>query len=83
MNGGVLDGKTGIVEVNAKYGDKIILPMPSRERYNFKYWKGSTYYAGEEYEVVDNHTLTAEWEEINSGGNNDATNSSGTKGDPC
>lgn len=80
LNGGVLDGKTGIVEVNAKYGDKIILPLPSREGYNFKYWKGSTYYAGEEYEVEDNHTLTAEWEEINSSGNNDATNSSGTKG---
>ena len=62
LNGGTLDGKTGVVEMTCTYGDVITLPAPSRKGYTFKFWKGSRYYAGDSYTVSEDHTLTAQWE---------------------
>ena len=61
LNGGTLDGKTGTVEVKIEKGETIILPEPTRDGYDFDYWEGSKYYAGDEYEANEDHTLTAQW----------------------
>ena len=61
LNGGTLDGKTGIVTVQAKEGSTITLPSPVREGYTFDYWKGSRYEAGASYKVEGDHTFTAQW----------------------
>ena len=61
LNGGTLDGATGIVAVIAGKGEVITLPAPARSGYTFDYWQGSTYYAGDEYTVEGNHTFTAQW----------------------
>ena len=61
LNGGTLDGATGIVAVIAGKGEVITLPAPVRSGYTFDYWQGSTYYAGDEYTVEGNHTFTAQW----------------------
>ena len=63
LNGGTLDGKTGIVEIVAGEGEVITLPAPTRSGYVFRYWQGSTYYAGDKYTVEGNHTFTAQWAE--------------------
>ncbi len=61
--GGTLDGKTSLTIV-ADVGDVIIIPAaPSREGYEFKFWKGSEYYPGDKYTVEDDHTFTAVWEQ--------------------
>lgn len=75
LNGGTLDGKTGIVEVSCSYGDTIILPKPEREGYTFRYWKGSRYMAGAKYTVKEDHTLTAQWgkEGVSTGDENSLT----------
>ena len=61
LNGGTLNGKTGIVTITCTYGDIITLPKPTREGYTFDYWKGSKYYAGEQYKVTEDHSFTAIW----------------------
>jgi len=61
LNGGTLDGKTGIVTIVAGDGEVITLPAPTRNGYVFDYWQGSTYHAGDEYTVEGNHTFTAQW----------------------
>lgn len=61
LNGGTLDGKTGVVELVAGDGEVITLPAPTRSGYVFSYWQGSTYYAGDSYTVEGNHTFTAQW----------------------
>ena len=61
---GEYNGQTGLVKLNCKYGDKITLPAPTREGYEFLYWQGSIYYAGDVYTVTGGHTLTAIWEEV-------------------
>lgn len=64
LGGGTLDGKTGIITIEANVGDTIkLLGAPSREGYTFQYWKGSEYKAGAEYKVEGDHTFTAVWEE--------------------
>lgn len=68
LNGGTLDGKTGTVKRTASYGDKIILPKPTREGYKFSYWKGSRYKAGASYTVKGDHSFTAQWKKDKSGG---------------
>lgn len=65
LNGGTLDGQTGMIHVEAKKGDVIrVLDAPTREGYSFEYWEGSEYYPGDEYLVDESHTLTAVWKEI-------------------
>ena len=64
LNGGTLDGKTGIITMTYEYGSEINLPdAPTKEGYTFKYWKGSTHAAGEKYTVTEKHDFTAEWGE--------------------
>ena len=64
LAGGMLDGKTGKITVEANVGNTIKLPgAPAREGYTFQYWKGSRYEAGAEYKVEGDHTFTAVWEE--------------------
>ena len=64
LNGGTMDGKTGIVTVDIEEGTVITLPTPSREGYAFDYWEGSKYYAGDSYTVTEDHTFTAQWKEV-------------------
>ncbi|MGF0040116.1 InlB B-repeat-containing protein [Peptoniphilaceae bacterium SGI.131] len=65
LNGGKLNGKTGIVTIEAKEGETITLPeAPEREGYKFTYWKGSKYNPGDKYVVKGQHTFTAQWEAI-------------------
>ncbi len=64
LNGGTLDGKTGIITMTYEYGYEINLPdAPTKEGYTFKYWRGSTHAAGEKYTVTEKHDFTAEWGE--------------------
>ncbi|MDD7267946.1 MAG: NPCBM/NEW2 domain-containing protein [Lachnospiraceae bacterium] len=63
LNGGTLNGRTGVVVIDAKEGDTIILPdAPTRAGYRFTYWKGSRYMPGDKYVVRGHHTFTAQWE---------------------
>lgn len=60
---GSLNGKTGTITIDAKYGDTINLPgAPTREGYTFLYWRGSRYDAGASYTIDGAHTFTAVWE---------------------
>ena len=68
LNGGTLDGKSGTVEITASYGDKIVLPKPTRKGYSFRYWKGSRYKAGASYTVNGDHTFTAQWKKSKGSG---------------
>ena len=61
LNGGTLGGKTGTIKERAKLGDKYKLPEPSRDGYEFEYWEGSRYYAGETFDVTENHDFKAIW----------------------
>ena len=56
--------KTGTVVKSYDYGTVINLPTPTRDGYDFLYWEGSRYDAGEEYTVLGAHSFTAIWEEI-------------------
>ena len=64
LNGGTMDGSTGIVTVDIEEGTVITLPAPTREGYVFDYWEGSKYYAGDSYTVTEDHTFTAQWKEV-------------------
>jgi hypothetical protein len=63
LGGGTLDGKTSLVII-ADIGDVIEIPAaPTRDGYEFKYWKGSEYYPGDKYTVEGDHAFTAQWEQ--------------------
>jgi uncharacterized repeat protein (TIGR02543 family) len=66
LNGGILDGRTGIVTVSVEEGKTITLPEPALSGYTFDYWEGSRHEAGESYKVTGDHTFTAQWKK-NSG----------------
>ncbi|MBR0385392.1 MAG: InlB B-repeat-containing protein [Erysipelotrichaceae bacterium] len=61
LDGGTLDGETGIVTMVLEENDIIVLGKPTKEGYEFQYWEGSQYYAGDEYQVTEDHKLTAVW----------------------
>ena len=67
LNGGSLDGKTGTIATDYKEGTAIRLPKPVRDGYDFDYWEGSRYNAGDEYTVKADHTFTAQWKKKASG----------------
>jgi hypothetical protein len=67
LNGGELDGETGIVTRSIPLGTVITLPEPTRNGYEFDYWQGSKYMAGEEYTVSEDHTFKAVWKTAGSG----------------
>lgn len=64
LNGGELDGETGTVTQTFEDGTVITLPAPTREGYEFDYWEGSRYNAGDEYTVTEDHTFTAQWKAV-------------------
>lgn len=71
LNGGTLDGKTGIITEKHEVGEVItVMKAPKRKGYKFSYWKGSKYYPGDKYTVAEDHTLTAVWEKDKGGGGN-------------
>ena len=60
-----MEGKTGVITVEAEEGSVITIPAaPTRDGYKFTYWKGSEYHPGDSYTVEGDHTFTAQWEEI-------------------
>lgn len=67
LNGGTLDGQTGIVTKKADAGETITLPAPKRDGYTFDYWQGSKYKAGEKYTVNGDHTFKAVWKTAEGG----------------
>ena len=83
LNGGSLNGRTGIVTVKAKNGSVITLPEPERDGYVFDYWQGSRYNAGDRYTVNGDHTFTAVWKTgggSGSGGSGESGGSGGSRG---
>ncbi len=65
-NGGTLSDDEGqaqtIVYEYYAEGVRIAIPeAPVRLGYTFLYWQGSTYYPGDSYLVLENHTFTAQW----------------------
>ena len=74
LNGGTLNGETGIVTVKVNNGTEITLPSPTRDGYTFDYWEGSKYNAGDKYTVNGDHTFKAVWKTAAGG------SSSGKKG---
>ena len=72
LNGGNVGGNTDDIVVEANTGDVVtIIDAPTRDGYEFQYWKGSKYYPGDEYKVMGDHTFTAVWAKIDNGGGND------------
>ena len=63
LNGGTYEGSDTLV-MTSEYGSTITLPTPTREGYEFEYWEGSRYDAGDEYEVTGAHTFKAVWKEV-------------------
>ena len=62
LNGGTLDGKTGVIEEQHKEGEVItVKDAPTRTGYTFAYWQGSKLYPGDKYTVTEDHTLKAVW----------------------
>ena len=76
LNGGTLDGQTGIVTKKIDAGTVITLPAPARDGYTFDYWEGSKYNAGDKYTVTGDHTFKAVWK---TGAGGDGKKGSGTK----
>ena len=69
LNGGTLDGKTGVITIRTEEGSTITIPeAPVREGYRFTYWKGSEYYPGDSYKVESDHTFTAQWKKDEASG---------------
>ncbi len=66
LNGGELDGNTGVVKEQYVEKTVLTLPKPTREGYEFLYWKGSKYKAGDKYKVTEDHTFVAQWKQENS-----------------
>ena len=62
LDGGTMEGESGTVEMRLEDGAVITLGEPVKDGYIFLYWEGSRYYAGDEYEVSEDHTLKAVWE---------------------
>ena len=74
-NGGTLRGKTEPTTMECMDGEVItIVEAPTREGYDFLYWKGSEYQPGDEYTVTENHTFVAQWEEAEDPDNPDNPN---------
>ena len=65
LAGGTLDGKTGTITEEYKYGTEItIAAAPARDGYKFLYWEGSQYNPGDKYTVTGDHTFKAVWQKV-------------------
>ena len=83
LNGGTLNGKTGVVTITEDIGTVITLPAPTRDGYTFDYWEGSKYNAGDKYTVNGDHTFKAVWKTGAGGNGKGGSSKGGTKtGDP-
>ena len=64
-NGGKFTDGKSIKQESHKENDKItIIEAPTREGYQFLYWKGSQYNPGDSYTVKDSHAFVAQWNKI-------------------
>lgn len=81
LNGGTLNEKTGKVTEKVTAGTVITLPLPERTGYEFDYWEGSKYNAGDKYTVSEDHTFKAIWKtaKTTDTGSKDKGKSSGVK----
>lgn len=81
LNGGTLNEKTGEVTEKVAAGTVITLPLPERTGYEFDYWEGSKYNAGDKYTVTEDHTFKAIWKtaKTTDTGSKDKGKSSGVK----
>ena len=62
LNGGTLNGKTGIIVEKHLEGEEITIPdAPTRDGYKFDYWQGSKLYPGDKYVITEDHTFKAVW----------------------
>ena len=65
LNGGTMDGQTGVITRRYQEGQTITIPgPPAREGFRFQYWEGSRYNPGDRYTVTESHTLKAVWTKI-------------------
>ena len=78
MNGGELDGNTGVIKEQYVEKTVLTLPEPTREGYEFLYWKGSKYNAGDKYKVTEDHTFVAQWKKEGSGDSSKSGNGTNT-----
>ena len=79
LNGGRLNGQTGIITEEHKKGEVItVKDAPTRTGYKFMYWEGSKYYPGDKYTVTEDHTLKAVWTKTAAASTSSKTTSSGT-----
>ena len=59
------DGTSEQKIIKARKNETITIPDgPVRDGYKFLYWKGSEYYPGDKYKVIEDHTFEAQWEPI-------------------
>lgn len=64
-NGGKFtDGKSIKQELHNENDTITIIEAPTREGYQFLYWKGSQYNPGDSYTVKDSHAFVAQWNKI-------------------
>ena len=64
LNGGKYeDSEEAIVEYHPEGAEIEIHAAPSREGFEFLFWKGSEYQPGDKYTVTGDHTLVAQWKE--------------------
>ena len=78
LNGGTLDGQTGVITEQHKEGEVItVKDAPTRTGYKFDYWEGSKLYPGDKYTVTEDHTLKAVWSRNSGSGTGSSTTSSG------
>ena len=79
LNGGTLDGQTGVITEQHKEGEVItVKDAPTRAGYKFDYWEGSKLYPGDKYTVTEDHTLKAVWSKNTGSGTGSSTTSSGS-----
>ena len=78
LNGGKLNGQTGVVTTKIEEGTVITLPALTRDGYTFDYWEGSRYNAGDKYTVTGDHTFKAVWKTSGSGKKGNGVNTGDT-----
>ncbi|MBO4390085.1 MAG: InlB B-repeat-containing protein [Lachnospiraceae bacterium] len=64
LGGGTLNGQSGSVVLDAEEGSTIIMPLPEKEGFEFDYWRGSSYKAGDPYTVSGDHNFRAMWKAV-------------------
>ena len=62
LDGAELDGQTGTYTMKGEFGSTINLPgPPKKDGFEFDYWEGSVYYAGDPYKIDGPHAFKAIW----------------------